>query len=52
MKILLLSPMLAFSLINSTGSANIPKEALSLSSPDFREGGNTPERFTCEGART
>ena len=50
MKILLPSLMLALSLITGIGRATIPKEAtMSLSSPDFGEGGNIPERFTCEG---
>jgi Raf kinase inhibitor-like YbhB/YbcL family protein len=50
MKILLPSLMLALSLITSIGRATIPKEApMNLSSPDFGEGGNIPERFTCEG---
>ena len=44
------SLMLALSLITSIGRATIPKEAtMNLSSPDFGEGGNIPERFTCEG---
>ena len=42
--------MLALTLISSTGRAKIPSEhAMKLSSPDFRDGGNIPERFTCEG---
>ena len=42
--------MLALTLITSTGKAKIPKEAnMNLTSPDFREGGNIPERFTCDG---
>ena len=50
MKIRLPSLMLALSLITSIGRATIPKEAtMNLSSPDFGEDGNIPERFTCEG---
>ena len=50
MKILLPSLMLALSLITSIGRATIPKEpTMNLSSTDFGEGGNIPERFTCEG---
>ena len=50
MKILLPSLMLALILITSIGRATIPKEAtMKLSSPDFSDGGNVPERFTCEG---
>ena len=50
MKILLPSLMLALILITSIGRATIPKEAtMKLSSPDFSDGGNIPERFTCEG---
>jgi Raf kinase inhibitor-like YbhB/YbcL family protein len=42
--------MLALSLIASTARAKIPKEAnMNLTSPDFGEGGNIPERFTCDG---
>jgi Raf kinase inhibitor-like YbhB/YbcL family protein len=42
--------MLALTLITSTGKAKIPKEAnMNLTSPDFGEGGNIPERFTCDG---
>jgi Raf kinase inhibitor-like YbhB/YbcL family protein len=42
--------MLALSLIASAVRAKIPQEAtMNLSSPDFSEGGNIPERFTCEG---
>ena len=42
--------MLALSLIASTARAKIPKEAnMNLTSPDFSEGGNIPERFTCDG---
>ena len=42
--------MLALTLITSTGRAKIPSEhAMKLSSPDFSDGGNIPERFTCEG---
>ena len=41
--------MLALSLITSIGRATIPKEATMNLSPDFDEGGNIPERFTCEG---
>jgi Raf kinase inhibitor-like YbhB/YbcL family protein len=42
--------MLALSLIASTAGAKIPKEAnMNLTSPDFGEGGNIPERFTCDG---
>ena len=42
--------MLALTLITSTGRAKIPKEAnMNLTSPDFGEGGNIPERFTCDG---
>jgi hypothetical protein len=44
--------MLALTLITSTGRAKIPSEhAMKLSSPDFSDGGNIPERFTCEGTR-
>jgi Phosphatidylethanolamine-binding protein len=50
MKIRLPSLMLALSLITSICRATIPQEApMKLSSPDFGEGGNIPERFTCEG---
>jgi Raf kinase inhibitor-like YbhB/YbcL family protein len=50
MKTLLAVVMLALSLITSTGRAKIPQEqAMKLSSPDFSEGGNIPERFTCDG---
>jgi phosphatidylethanolamine-binding protein (PEBP) family uncharacterized protein len=50
MKILLPSLMLALSLITSTGRAKISQEqAMKLSSPDFNDGGNIPEGFTCEG---
>ena len=50
MKTLLPSPMLALSLITGPARAKTPKEAtMNLSSPDFSEGGNIPERFTCEG---
>ena len=50
MKTLLPVLMLALSLITSIGRATIPKEAtMNLSSPDFSEGENIPERFTCEG---
>ena len=42
--------MLALTLIASTGRAKIPSEnAMKLSSPDFSEGKNIPERFTCDG---
>ena len=42
--------MIALSLIASTARAKIPKEAtMNLTSPDFREGGNIPEGFTCDG---
>ena len=42
--------MLALTLIASTARAKIPKEAtMNLTSPDFGEGENIPERFTCEG---
>ena len=42
--------MLALTLITSTGSAKIPPENdMKLISPDFSDGGNIPERFTCEG---
>ena len=42
--------MLALTLITSTGRAKIPSEhAMKLSSPDFSDGGNIPERFTCQG---
>ena len=42
--------MLALTLITSTGRATIPSEhAMKLTSPDFSDGGNIPERFTCEG---
>jgi Phosphatidylethanolamine-binding protein len=40
--------MLALSLIASTARAKIPK-AMNLTSPDFGEGKNIPERFTCDG---
>jgi Raf kinase inhibitor-like YbhB/YbcL family protein len=50
MKTLLGVAMLALTLITSTGRAKIPQEqAMKLSSPDFSDGGNIPERFTCEG---
>ena len=50
MKILLPSLMLALSLMTGTARAKIPQEApMKLSSPDFSEGGNIPERFTCDG---
>ena len=42
--------MLALSLIASTARAKIPKEAnMNLTSPDFSEGENIPERSTCDG---
>ena len=42
--------MLALSLMTSAARAKIPQEApMKLSSPDFSEGGNIPERFTCDG---
>ena len=42
--------ILGLSLIASTARAKIPKEAnMNLTSPDFGEGGNIPERFTCDG---
>jgi hypothetical protein len=42
--------MLALSLITSAVRAKIPQEApMKLSSPDFSEGENIPERFTCGG---
>jgi Raf kinase inhibitor-like YbhB/YbcL family protein len=42
--------MIALILIASTARAKIPKEAtMNLTSPDFREGGNIPEGFTCDG---
>jgi Raf kinase inhibitor-like YbhB/YbcL family protein len=41
---------IALILITSTGSAKIPPEDdMKLLSPDFSDGGNIPERFTCEG---
>ena len=41
---------IALILITSTGSAKIPPENdMKLLSPDFSDGGNIPERFTCEG---
>ena len=50
MKTLLPVLMLALSLITSGVRAKIPSEhAMKLSSPDFSDGGNIPERFTCEG---
>ena len=50
MKTLLPVLMLALSLITSAARAKIPQEApMKLSSPDFSEGGNIPERFTCDG---
>jgi Raf kinase inhibitor-like YbhB/YbcL family protein len=50
MKILLPSLMLALSLMTGTARAKIPQEEpMKLSSPDFGEGGNIPERFTCDG---
>jgi Raf kinase inhibitor-like YbhB/YbcL family protein len=42
MKILLSVLMLALSLVTSSA-------AMKLSSPDFKEGENIPERFTCDG---
>ena len=42
--------MVALPLIASTGSAKIPPQnEMKLLSPDFSDGGNIPERFTCEG---
>jgi Raf kinase inhibitor-like YbhB/YbcL family protein len=42
--------MLALTLITSTGRAKIPsKHAMNLTSPDFGEGKNIPERFACDG---
>ena len=50
MKTLLGVAMVALTLITSTGRAKIPQEqAMKLSSPDFSDGGNIPEGFTCEG---
>ena len=51
MKTLFSVAMLALILTTSTGrAAKIPPEhAMKLSSPDFSDGGNIPERFTCEG---
>jgi phosphatidylethanolamine-binding protein (PEBP) family uncharacterized protein len=50
MKTLLPVLMFALSLITSAVRAKIPQEAtMKLSSPDFGEGGNIPERFTCDG---
>jgi Raf kinase inhibitor-like YbhB/YbcL family protein len=41
---------IALILITSTGRAKIPPENdMNLLSPDFSDGGNIPERFTCEG---
>ena len=49
MKTLLGVAMVALTLITSTGRAKIPQEqAMKLSSPDFSDGGNIPEGFTCE----
>ena len=42
--------ILGLSLIASTARAKIPKEAtMNLTSPDFSEGENIPERSTCDG---
>ena len=50
MKTLLSVMIVALTLITSTGRAKIPQEhAMKLLSPDFSDGGNIPERFTCEG---
>jgi phosphatidylethanolamine-binding protein (PEBP) family uncharacterized protein len=50
MKTALSVMMVALSVITSTGSAKIPPENdMKLFSPDFSDGGNIPERFTCEG---
>jgi Raf kinase inhibitor-like YbhB/YbcL family protein len=49
-KTLLAVVTFAVSLISSVVSAKIPHEAtMNLSSPDFSEGGNIPERYTCDG---
>jgi Raf kinase inhibitor-like YbhB/YbcL family protein len=50
MKTALSVMMVALTLITNTGSAKIPPENdMKLLSPDFSDGGNIPERFTCEG---
>jgi Raf kinase inhibitor-like YbhB/YbcL family protein len=50
MKTLLPVLLLALSLVASAVGAKIPQEAnMKLDSPDFSEGGNIPERFTCDG---
>jgi Raf kinase inhibitor-like YbhB/YbcL family protein len=50
MKTALSAIMVALTLIASTGSAKIPpKNEMKLLSPDFSDGGNIPERFTCAG---
>lgn len=50
MKTLLAVVAFAVSLTSSVVSAKISQEAtMNLSSPDFSEGGNISERYTCEG---
>ena len=50
MKTLLSVLMVALSLITGAVRVKIPQEAtIKLSSPDFSEGENIPERFTCDG---
>lgn len=50
LKTLLAVVTFAVSLTGSVLSAKVPREApMNLSSPDFSEGGNIPERYTCDG---
>ena len=50
MKTLLAVVTFAVSLTSSAVSAKVSHEAtMNLSSPDFSEGGNIPERYTCDG---
>ena len=50
MKTLLAVVTFAVSLTSSAVSAKVSQEAtMNLSSPDFSEGGNIPERYTCDG---
>ncbi|HEY5813275.1 MAG TPA: YbhB/YbcL family Raf kinase inhibitor-like protein [Terrimicrobiaceae bacterium] len=50
MKTLLSVAVLALTLITNTGRAKISQEqAMKLNSPDFSDGENIPEGFTCEG---
>ena len=50
MKTRLQALLLVLSLIGSPAHAKNPRETImNLGSPDFREGGSIPERFTCDG---